>query len=128
VSGRNSISLENLSYALIGHLIQFPNCPHAQSLFSKLENFRATTVCLLFYLPARHLSSSWRFWFASIAQFPPTGPGVEKLGTAFTTGERTFIALESNAASFEKRPVSPAQSQIERLLFAFCDATAATVF
>jgi hypothetical protein len=77
-----------LSYALIGHPIQFSNYPHAQSLFSKLENFTATAVCLLFYLPARHLSPSRRFWFASIAQFPPIDPGVEKFGTAFTAGER----------------------------------------
>jgi hypothetical protein len=97
-------------------------------LFSNLENFTATTICLLFYLLAGHLSPSRRFWFASIAQFPPTSPGVEKLGTAFTTGERPYIALESDAASFEKRPVSPAQSQIEWLLAAFCDATAAMIF
>jgi len=128
VSGRNSISLEDLSYALIGHPIQFSNYPHAQSLFSKLENFTATAVCLLFYLPARHLSPPRWLWFASIAQFPPTGLRVEKLGPAFTTGERTYSALEGDAASFEERPVSPAQSQIKWLLVALCDAAAATVF
>jgi hypothetical protein len=128
VSDRNSISLENLPYALIGHPIQFPNCPHAQSLFSKLENFTATTVCLHFYLPARHLSSSRRFWFTCITEFSSSGPGIEKLATAFTAGERAFIALESDASSFEKRPVPFAQSQIEWLLSAFSDAAAATVF
>ncbi|MBZ5509016.1 MAG: hypothetical protein LAO78_26450, partial [Acidobacteriia bacterium] len=85
---RNSISLENLSDALIGHPTQFPNYPHAQSLFSKLENFTATAVCLLFYLPARHLSSSRRLWFTCITQFSSSGLGIEKLATAFTAGER----------------------------------------
>jgi hypothetical protein len=128
VSERNSISLENLSYALSCNPIQFPNCPHAQPLFSKLENFTATTGCLLFYLPARHLSSSRRFWFTCITEFSSSGPGIEKLATAFTAGERAFVALESDASSFEKRPVPFAQSQIEWLLYAFSDAAAATVF
>lgn len=102
VSDRNTISLENLSYALIGHPIQFPNCPHAQSLFSKLENFTATAIRLLFYLPARQLSSSRRLWLTCITQFSSSDLGIEKFATAFTAGERPQVALESDAASFEK--------------------------
>src|SRR5205807_504275 len=62
VSGRNAICLEDLPYTFSGHTIQFSNYPHAQSSFSKLENFTTTAVCLLFYLPARCLSPSQRFW------------------------------------------------------------------